>query len=119
MEKKIKKRFVFVDTNSVNNDGSCVIHEIEIRCRGLEPGDTVIAYQDADKWVAEITFVDGVWGVKLNSETEEVSRERQEGHTEGFVQGVCLQKINTIKILKLLNAPPKLIEQVMAKLNIT
>lgn len=119
MEKKIKKRSVFVDTNSVNTDGSYVIHEIEIRSRGLEPGDTVIAYQDADKWEAEITFADDVWGVKLKSEAKEVSRERQEGHTEGFTQGVCLQKINTIKILKLLNAPEKLVEQVMAKLNIT
>lgn len=115
----MKKRSVFVDTNSLNNDGSCAIHEIEIRSRGLEPGDTVIAYQDADKWEAEITFVDDVWGVKLLSETEEVSQERQEGHAEGFAQGVCLQKILTIRILKLLNAPQSLIEQVVEKMNIT
>lgn len=115
---KMRKKVVFIDTNVANDNESYFIHDIVIRSMGLKAGDKVIAYQESDSWDAEIVFSDGKWGVILKSETEEISREREEGHKEGFWEGSCLQKINIIKILQELNAPPQLIEKVKEKLDI-
>lgn len=109
---------IFVDTNSVNEDGSLCISEIFINNMNLKIGEKVIAYQDADSWDAEIVFSRNKWGVKLISDIKEISKERQEGHKEGFGDGYFVQSINIFRVLRDLNYSTNDIEMIKHKLGI-
>ena len=109
---------IFVDTNSVNENGSLRILEIIVKNMGLQIGEKVIAYQESDWWEGEIVFEDNNWGVVLNSDTFEVSKERQEGHTEGFWEGYYMQCARVIQILEKLNYSETEIERIKSKLGI-
>lgn len=109
---------IFVDTNSINENGSLCINELIIKNLGLEVGEKVIAYQDEDSWEAQIVFLENQWGVELISDTREVSRERQEGHQEGFWEGYYVQSINLLRVLKDLNFSANDIEKIKKRLGI-
>lgn len=109
---------IFIDTNSINENGSLCINEIVIKNMGLQKGEKVIAYQDADSWEAEIVFIKNRWGVVLTSDTKEISKDRQEGHDEGFWNGYYLQSIRLIHVLKELNYSIDNIEKIKEKLGI-
>lgn len=81
-EKGINKKAVFVDTNSINENGSLKIHELIVNNMGLQKGEKVTAYQEEDSWEAEIVYEDNCWGVRLLSDLREVSKERQEGNSK-------------------------------------
>ncbi len=117
-ERKIEMKAIFVDTNSVNENGTLRIHEIIVKNMGLQIGEKVIAYQDSDWWEAEIVFKDNNWGVVLNSDTYEVSKERQEGHDEGYWQGYYMQCVGVILVLQKLNYSETEIEKIKEKLGI-
>lgn len=117
-ERKIEMKTIFVDTNSVNENGTLRIHEIIVKNMGLQIGEKVIAYQDSDWWEAEIVFENDNWGVVLNSDTYEVSKERQEGHTEGFWEGYYIQCVGIILVLEKLNYSETEIERIKSKLGI-
>lgn len=109
---------IFVDTNSVNENGTLCIHEIIVKNMGLQIGEKVIVYQDSDWWEGEIVFEDNNWGVVLNSDTYEVSKERQEGHTEGFWEGYYIQCARVIRVLENMNYSVTEIEKIKEKLGI-
>ena len=109
---------IFVDTNSVNENGTLRIHEIIVKNMGLQVGEKVIAYQDSDWWEAEIVFENDNWGVVLNSDTYVVSRERQEGHDEGYWHGYYMQCARGILLWEKLNYSETEIEKIKAKLGI-
>lgn len=109
-------KFIFIDTNMRNNDGSYYIDDNDISRKQLDVGDIVIAYQEKDMWKAEIVLSENGYGVILKSVTSEISDERFEGHKEGFDNGQSIQKLRTIKLLQRLNADPLLIEEVRKNL---
>ena len=117
-ERKIDMKTIFVDTNSVNENGTLYIHEIIVKNMGLQIGERVIAYQESDFWEAEIVFDDNNWGVVLNSDTKEVSKERQEGQTEGYWRGYYMQCITIIRVLEDMNYSVTEIEAIKTKLGI-
>lgn len=94
---------IFIDLNSVNDNGSYRINELVVKNMKLKTGDKVIAYQDFDSWEGEIIFEEGNWGVVLVSSASEISKERQEGHKEGFWDGYYLQSVRIIRVLEALN----------------
>lgn len=109
---------IFVDTNSLNENGTLCINEIIINNMELHHGEKVIAYQDADSWEAEIVYADHKWGVVLLSDAKEISKERQEGHQEGFWGGYHLRSIQLIRVLEDLNFSADVIQDVRNKLGI-
>ena len=109
---------VFVDTNLVNENGTLCINEIVINSMELHDGEKVIAYQDADSWDAEIVYADHKWGVVLLSDAKEISRERQEGHREGFWEGYYVQSMRLIRVLEDLSFSADVIQNVRNKLGI-
>ena len=111
-------RALFVDTNSVNEDGSLCVSEFIINNMNLTVGERVIVYQEEDSWDAEIVYSRGKWGVKLISDIKEVSKERQEGHSEGFWEGYYVQSLNILRVLKNLNYSSNEIEIIKLKLGI-
>lgn len=52
----------------------------------------------------------------LNSNAKEISKERQEGHDEGFWEGYYLQSIRLIQVLQNLNYSSTEIEKIKEKL---
>ncbi|MCM1119236.1 MAG: hypothetical protein NC543_07745 [bacterium] len=91
---------IFIDTNSVNEDGSFYIDELLVKNMGLIAGERVIAYQDADSWEAQIVLCKDRWGAVLNTESREISPDRQEGHAEGFWRGYYVQSRRLISVLE-------------------
>ena len=47
-------KYIFIDTNSVNEKGSYDIWDGYVKSKKLKDGDKVIAYQEKDSWIAEI-----------------------------------------------------------------
>lgn len=84
----------------------------------LKDGERVIAYHDEDSWDAEIFLSRGKWSVRIISDTKEVSKERQEGHREGFWEGFYVQSMNMLRVLKNLNYSSNEIEKIKLKLGI-
>ena len=111
-EMKMKKKFIFIDTNVQNNDGSYFVSDYDIKSKQLEVGDAVTVYQETDMWNGEIVLSEGGHGVVLKSEAVEINPERYEGHKEEFAEGESVKKAGTIKILEVLNANADLIEEV-------
>lgn len=109
---------LFADTNAVNEDGSLFVSELIVNNMNLKVGERVIIYQDEDSWDAEIVYSGGKWGVKLISDTKEVSKERQEGHREGFWEGYYAQSINILRVLRNLHYSSDEIEIIKLKLGI-
>lgn len=109
---------IFIDTNSVNENGTLCINEFIIKNMELQKNEKVVAYQDEDSWEAEIVFDANNWGVVLHSNTKEISKERQEGHDEGFWWGYYLQSIRLIQILQDLNYSSTEIEKIKERLGI-
>lgn len=54
----------------------------------------------------------------LKSDTYEVSKERQEGYTEGILDGYYIQCVRVIQILEKLNYSETEIEMIKSKLGI-
>lgn len=111
-------KYVFIDTNLINNDGSYYIWDGDIKTKKLNVGDEVIAYQEKDSWVAEIVVSDNGYGVVLKSEAKEITDERFEGHVEGFNDGMSVQKQMTINVLENLEIAPEIIAVVKEKFGI-
>lgn len=109
---------LFIDANFSNGDDSLFISEFIAKNMDLKVGERVIAYQDGDSWDAEIFLSNGKWGVKLISDTKEISKDRQEGHREGFWEGYYVQSINILRVLKNLNYSSSEIEIIKLKLGI-
>lgn len=111
-------KYVFIDTNSLNEDGSYYIWDGYVKSKELKVGEKVIAYQEKDSWIAEIVLSDNGYGVALTSEATEISDERFEGHVEGFNYGMSVQKQITINILENLEIDSEIIDIVKEKLEI-
>lgn len=111
-------KYVFIDTNSMNEDGSYYIWDGYVKSKNLKVGDEVIAYQEKDCWIAEIVLSGNGYGVVLKSEAKEISDERFEGHGEGFNYGMSVQKQITINVLENLEIAPEVIAVVKEKFGI-
>lgn len=109
---------IFIDTNSVNEDGSYYLDEIVIQGLGISVGERVIAYQDEDSWEAEVVMCGEKWGATLVSDSRQISPERQEGHAEGFWQGYYVQGRRLIYVLEQLNYSAKAIDEIKDRLGI-
>ena len=107
---------VFIDTNLRTQNNTIQISKFIAENMELQVGERVIAYQEADSWEAEIVYENGEWGVVLLSDTKEISKERQEGHEEGFWQGYYVQSMQLLTALKELNLPEKDVEAIKEKL---
>lgn len=109
---------IFIDTNSVNEDGSYYIDELLIKNIKLSVGEKVTAYQDADAWEAEIVLCGDKWGAVPISGSREISPDRQEGHTEGFWWGYYVQSKRLVNVMEHLNYSAKAIDEIKEKLGI-
>lgn len=109
---------IFIDTNSVNEDGSYYVDELLIKNMELSVGEKVIAYQDEDSWEAEIVMCGNKWGALFVSDSREISAERQQGHTEGFWSGYYVQSRRLIYVLEHLNYSAQAIDEIKEKLGI-
>ena len=109
---------IFIDTNWQNEDGSIKLHELIVKNMDLQPGERVIAYQEEDWWDAEIVQKEDCWSVEILSEPKRVSKERQEGHTEGYMEGIYVQSMRVFRTLELLNYSKEEIERVKEKLGL-
>ena len=109
-------KYIFMDTNSVNEDGSYYIWDEDVKSKHLKAGDAVIAYQEKDCWDAEIVVSADGYGVVLTSEAKEISDDRFEGHTEGFDWGMSVQKHRAITVLEDLGVDSEIIDLVKRRL---
>jgi len=109
---------VFIDTNMRTKNNTILVGNFIADNMELQAGERVIAYQDADSWEAEIVYENGEWGVVLLSDAKEISKERQEGHEEGFWQGYYVQSMQLLTVLKELNLPEKDVEAIKEKLGL-
>lgn len=107
---------VFIDTNLRTKNNTIQISKFIADNMELQVGERVIAYQDADSWEAELVYENGEWGVVLLSDAKEISKERQEGHEEGFWNGYYVQSMQLLTALKELNLPEKDVEAIKEKL---
>lgn len=109
---------VFIDTNLRTKNNTILIGNFIADNMELQAGERVIAYQDVDSWEAEIVYENGEWGVVLLSDAKEISKERQEGHEEGFWNGYYVQSMQMLTALKELNLPEKDVEAIKEKLGL-
>lgn len=107
---------VFIDTNLRTKNNTIQISKFIADNMELQVGERVIAYQDADSWEAELVYENGEWGVVLLSDAKEISKERQEGHEEGFWNGYYVQSMQLLTALKELNLPEKDVDAIKEKL---
>ena len=107
---------IFIDTNLRTQNNTIQISKFIADNMELQAGERVIAYQDADAWEAELVYENGEWGVVLLSDAKEISKERQEGHEEGFWNGYYVQSMQLLTALKELNLPEKDVEAIKEKL---
>lgn len=110
----MKRKVVFIDTNWTNYKGFYYVDELVIKSKHLKYGDKVIAYQDDEEWDAEVLVVDDCWGVIIKSEARVISKERQEGHQEGYWEGCYVQRKILLQLLNELQASEELISKVKA-----
>ena len=109
---------VFIDTNMRTQNNTIQISKFIADNMELQAGERVIAYQDADSWEAEIVYENGEWGVVLLSDAKEISKERQEGHEEGFWKGYYVRSMQLLTALKELNLSEKDVEAIKEKLGL-
>lgn len=109
---------VFIDTNMRTQNNTILVSKFIADNMELQAGERVIAYQDTDSWEAEIVYENEEWGVVLQSETKEISKERQEGQEEGFWIGYYIQSMQMLRVLKQLNFPEKDVETIKEKLGL-
>ena len=109
---------IFIDTNSINENGTLYISELIVKNMGLQKGEKVIAYQEEEYWEAEIVYTDNCWGVVLLSDAKKVSKERQEGHEEGYQEGYYVQSMRLLRVLQNLNYSAEEIEKIKEKLDL-
>jgi len=109
---------VFIDTNSINENGSFQIHEVIVKNLELQVGEKVIAYQEGDLWQAEVVNENNYWGIVLKSEAKKISKERLEGQEEGFWAGYYAQSIRFLRVLEQLNYSATDIEKIKMKVGI-
>lgn len=109
---------ISIDTNNVNENGTLYVSEVVIKGMKLQAGEKIIVYQENDSWEAEVIFQDDEWGIKLTSDSKEISYERQEGHMEGFWEGYYLQSIRLLRVLNSLNLSNDIIEKIKEKLDL-
>lgn len=107
---------IFIDTNLRTQNNTIQISKFIADNMELQAGERVIAYQDADAWEAELVYENGEWGVVLLSDAKEISKERQEGHEEGFWNGYYMQSMRLLTALRELNFPEKDVEAIKEKL---
>lgn len=109
---------VFIDTNFIKDNGSIRIHDLIVNNMALQNGEKVIAYQEEDCWEAEIVQEDGYWIVTLLSEAKKVSKERQEGHVEGYREGMYVQGIRVLRVLQMMNYSSEEIDKIKEHLDL-
>lgn len=109
---------LFIDTNARAQNSTILVSNIIADNMGLQAGERVIAYQDADSWEAEVVYENREWGVVFLSDAKEISKERQEGHEEGFWNGYYAQSVRLLTALKQLDFPEKDVEAVKEKLGL-
>lgn len=112
------KKFVFIDTNFCNEDGSCQLHELQAKQQKLTEGDPVTAYMEGEQWDARIVRHGEQWGVTLLSETRTLSAERYEGQQEGYHNGRLIEQLRTLRVLEGLNLPEELLEEAKRRLEL-
>ena len=99
------RKFVFIDTNFCNEDGSCRLHELQAKQQKLTEGDRVTAYMEQEQWDARVVRCGGQWGVVLLSETRALSAERYEGQQEGYHNGRLIEQLRVLRVLESLDLP--------------
>lgn len=52
---------IFIDTNSIDENGNFYINEIIAKNMKLRNGEKVVAYQDGDSWEAKIVCCENKW----------------------------------------------------------
>lgn len=114
--KKLKS--IFIDTNFVNDNGSIKVHDMVIKNMELQHGEKVIAYQEGEYWEGEIVYADNCWSVELLSDTKEISKERQEGQKEGYLEGIYIQSMRFFQAMRMLNYSEEEIEKIKECLEI-
>ena len=87
------KKFVFIDTNFCNEDGSCQLHELQAKQQKLTEVDLVTAYMEQEQWDARMVRHGEQWGIVLLSETRTLSAERYEGQQEGYHNGRLIEQL--------------------------
>ena len=112
------KKFVFIDTNFCNEDGSCQIHELQAKQQKLTEGDPVTAYMEGEQWDARVLRCGSQWGVVLLSETRTLSAERYEGQQEGYHNGRLIEQLRTLRVLEGMNLPEELLEEAKRRLEL-
>ena len=112
------KKFVFIDTNFCNEDGSCQIHELQAKQQKLTEGDLVTAYMEQEQWDARVLRCGGQWGVVLLSQTRTISAERYEGQQEGYAHGRLIERLRTLRVLEGLNLPEELLVEAKRRLKL-
>ena len=112
------KKFVFIDTNFCNEDGSCQLHELQAKQQKLTEGDLVTAYMEQEQWDARVLRCGGQWGVVLLSETRTLSAVRYEGQQEGYAHGRLIERLRTLRVLEGLNLPGELLEEAKRRLEL-
>lgn len=112
------KKFVFIDTNFCNEDGSCRIHELQARRQKLTEGDLVTAYMEQEQWDARVVRCGGQWGVVLLSETRALSAERYEGQQEGYHNGRLIEQLRVLRVLEGLDLPEDLMVEAKRRLEL-
>ena len=108
---------VFIDTNLRYEDLSYFLHEMIVRRLNLSVGDIVTAYQDNEAWKGEIVRTNGIWGIMLLSDAEQISDDRYEGQQEGYLHGRMMQNLFMIRVLQNLNVSAELIDTVKRRLD--
>lgn len=112
------KKFVFIDTNFCNEDGSCRIHELQARQQKLAEGELVTAYLEQEQWDARVVRCGGRWGVALLSETRALSAERYEGQQEGYHNGRLIEQLRVLRVLEGLDLPADFLEEAKRRLGL-
>ena len=113
-----KMKWIFIDTNMINENGSIHVSDILVENLNLQVGEKVIVYQDADSWQAEIVYDKNCWGAMIVSEAHIIEKERQEGQKDGFWAGYCVQSMNLLKVLEQLEYSAADIEIIKHKLGL-
>ena len=114
-------KHIFFDTNSRYFEADheiYIIHESAVRTGKLAEGDLVTAYMDNEQWDARIVRHDEQWGVVLLSEARALSQERFEGQKEGYLEGVRIEKLRTLRVLNDLGLPEALLEEAKRRLEL-
>ena len=112
-------KHVFFDTNSHYFEADNEIYEIHqsaVMAGKLAEGDLVTAYMEGEQWDARIVRHGKQWGIVLLSEARTLSLERFEGQKEGYWEGIRIEKLRALRVLKDLGLPEDLLEEAKRRL---